>query len=371
MIDPLDLEIIEIFYQAIGDSTAWLFALGSLVKRFRADHGHLVADLKSPRGGPIFETTGLDATDVARFQSARTQELWAPFEKLLPVGRPALQAEVVSDRIFERSDFYNEVVKPTGGFYAMSYRERRTDDPLQLALCKARRDGEFETSDAQRLGRLLPHLTAAFNLHRKLRVVERKADGLAATLNRLEAGLILLRQSGAIDFINASALRLIEAPEIWLAHARAMEPINAKSLVRLQDVIREVAGGQEPARRRLYLRDSTGGVAGLVVDVELLTRFGFAIEGMPTACVAVFINKIGVPPMIDRGALVQLYGLTPREADIAAILAEGAVPELIAEKTGLTVGTVRFYLKQIYSKLGVSSQASLIATIQSCAMIRK
>src|SRR5215475_12408669 len=55
--------------------------------------------------------------------------------------------------------------------------------------------------------------------------------------------------------------------------------------------------------------------------------------------------------------------LTPRERDILNLLCEGLSDRAIAEQLVLSVGTVKWYNKQIFAKLGVNNrvQATLAA----------
>uniref|UniRef100_UPI0026276BA7 helix-turn-helix transcriptional regulator n=1 Tax=uncultured Jannaschia sp. TaxID=293347 RepID=UPI0026276BA7 len=57
------------------------------------------------------------------------------------------------------------------------------------------------------------------------------------------------------------------------------------------------------------------------------------------------------------------YDLTPREADVAMALAAGARPAEIAQALGLTVGSVRIYLKRIFAKTGTDGQGPLISLL--------
>lgn len=52
--------------------------------------------------------------------------------------------------------------------------------------------------------------------------------------------------------------------------------------------------------------------------------------------------------------------LTPREIDILAGMVEGSSNREMAEELVLSVGTVRWYTKQIYSKLGVHSRKDAV-----------
>src|SRR5205823_5409743 len=57
--------------------------------------------------------------------------------------------------------------------------------------------------------------------------------------------------------------------------------------------------------------------------------------------------------------------LTQRELEILRLIAEGLNNQAIAGRLFLTLGTVKWYLKQIYSKLGVSSRTQAIAAVRA------
>lgn len=64
------------------------------------------------------------------------------------------------------------------------------------------------------------------------------------------------------------------------------------------------------------------------------------------------LNKLEQSHMIDK--------LTPREKELFQFLTEGATNREIAERLALSEGTVRVYLTNIYSKLGVNTRAKAI-----------
>lgn len=56
----------------------------------------------------------------------------------------------------------------------------------------------------------------------------------------------------------------------------------------------------------------------------------------------------------------QLVRLSPRETEVLELIASGYVNKEIAERLGLTIQTVRSYLKTIYEKLHVHSRAEAV-----------
>lgn len=68
-------------------------------------------------------------------------------------------------------------------------------------------------------------------------------------------------------------------------------------------------------------------------------------------------------PFIDVGRLKAdpLGGLTPRERELLASLASGLTNAQMAERLEISLNTVKFHLKNLYDKLGVSNRAQAVA----------
>ena len=57
------------------------------------------------------------------------------------------------------------------------------------------------------------------------------------------------------------------------------------------------------------------------------------------------------------------YDFTPTEAEIFALLGDGFSPAEIAQQRNTAVDTVRWHIKHIYSKMGVSSRGGFFINI--------
>jgi two-component system nitrate/nitrite response regulator NarL len=68
-------------------------------------------------------------------------------------------------------------------------------------------------------------------------------------------------------------------------------------------------------------------------------------------------------PFIDVATLVAdpFAGLTPRERELLAALAGGATNAQIAKELSISLNTVKFHLKNLFDKLGVSNRAQAVA----------
>ena len=71
----------------------------------------------------------------------------------------------------------------------------------------------------------------------------------------------------------------------------------------------------------------------------------------------------------DGRADSQTGELTPREAEIAALVARGLISRDLAERLGLAEGTVKVHLRNMFRKLGVSNRAELAAYAQRVGIV--
>jgi DNA-binding NarL/FixJ family response regulator len=77
------------------------------------------------------------------------------------------------------------------------------------------------------------------------------------------------------------------------------------------------------------------------------------------------INENGAARSQPTQAIEKL--LTPREAEIARLVAAGLSNKQIARKAGIAEGTVKIHLHQAYQKLGIANRAALAVMVSSDA----
>ncbi len=176
-----------------------------------------------------------------------------------------------------------------------------------------------------------------------------------AVLERLDTGVILLDAAGHPAFINARASRIVAAADGIAADATGVSAAGAATRA-LRAAIAAVAAGHVPSRR-IYL-ERPSGLAALVVTVIPLDGID---DGAPR--VALFIIDPAAPVRIDTHALGAAYGLTPREASIAALLTRGADVAQAAGTLGIGVSSAREYLKRVLDKTGARRQANLVRLV--------
>jgi DNA-binding CsgD family transcriptional regulator len=104
---------------------------------------------------------------------------------------------------------------------------------------------------------------------------------------------------------------------------------------------------------------TTGG-AGLVIAAYQLGGIdGILLQARPVTT---------EPPLHPR-LLVDTYGLTISEAEVAVLLAGGLDLEEIGQMRSVLTGTLRAQLRSIYAKVGVEKQSQMTAAIWRLASV--
>lgn len=87
-----------------------------------------------------------------------------------------------------------------------------------------------------------------------------------------------------------------------------------------------------------------------------------ALARRPGGPFALLFLSRGTSPL-KRDELCQLFNLSPSEAELVRLLAQGLTPAMCAERRNVSLPTVRTQLKNVYAKAGVSSQAQLMSLV--------
>ncbi len=358
------LNVIEQLNQTVLQPETWPVALANAVSLLGGDHAILFTNRESAAAIPFGVYAGLSEQDIERFASPVAKRLCQPMEQLLIPGTVTSSADCFSDPEFERSEFYNEIIRPANGFYSLSFQEERPDLAFHFSICRPRGLGTFTTDEAHELEILLPHMTVALQLRQRLQISEYRSRGLAEALSGLDEGAIILDRSNRPLIVNARAARILEQGD-GLSFASGRLRASTDALTdKLCDAIAVAGASTTKEGQRLHLPRLAPRLP-LLLNVIPVWRLQAHESGLGAPSVLIFIREPDIRPDIDRTALEDIFRLTPRESEIAALLADGASAGVIATKLDLTVGTVRFNLKRVFRKTGTHSQTALVALARS------
>ena len=191
----------------------------------------------------------------------------------------------------------------------------------------------------------------------------RVATGAVASALSTAPGLLMFDASNVLVSANVEANQWLDdlhaaydGAETWRELLPDRSPNDLRSAIPIVPLLaraRAVAAGIDEGPARLRLRDRKG--RWLVFHASCLTG-GFA-DGAVTVVVEP-AKSTDVAPIV-----IEAYGLSPRERDVVRAIARGLSTPDIAAELFLSAHTVRYYIKSVFEKVGVSTRGELVAKL--------
>jgi DNA-binding CsgD family transcriptional regulator len=255
-------------------------------------------------------------------------------------GRAVRMSDFLSRPRFHDLGLYQEFFRRLGLEHQLSIR-LPADEPLMVVVNVNRGRSDFSRRDRLLMELLRPHLVQAYQnaeaateLRRGLALLDHAADGAGR-------GLVILNPAGRIRY----ASRLAEQ---WLGRyfpGRRPGPDRLPPAVRDWVAAQEAAlgAGDDAPRPREPLVAYGKGVRLVVRLVFEVGRRLLILEEQPR--------------QVSRRAL-EAHGLTRREAEVLAWVAEGKTNPEIGAILGLSPRTVGNHLARIFARLGVETRTA-------------
>lgn len=112
-------------------------------------------------------------------------------------------------------------------------------------------------------------------------------------------------------------------------------------------------------------------IALAIANAELADRLAALLADVPGLRLAAPGEAADVELTDDRSAsLDEVVGLTPREVEVLALLAEGASNKLVARRLGISVHTAKFHVGSLLDKLDATGRTDAVAHAARLGVIR-
>ena len=225
-----------------------------------------------------------------------------------------------------------------------------------------RRDG-WSAGRLRMIESLLPHLRLFVRLRQALVDAQVFGSSLAALLDGMGSGVFGLDGSGRIVSANARACQFLSEGGSLTEVDGFLHAASEEEDAALQRVL---AGAMPPIGCAAASGSTTVGTAAGRRVLLHATPTRKAGGGALQPRIAVLVQAVDLErrPRVDPAVAAHALGLTAAESEIAALLAEGRTVRDVAAATGRGESTVRWHVKHIYAKQGLSRQAELIRLLQ-------
>lgn len=216
----------------------------------------------------------------------------------------------------------------------------------------------FGPRELRIMAALQPHVGRALLVHSRLSEAVRQSVGAGEALDRLQTGVVLLTASGRIIFANRTARTLALTADGFRLDADGPAASDLHETRELRRLLSSAANREQRGGGILRLSRPSLQPALIALVSPLTNSQSLGLGEGPL--VGLFVSDPQSGPALDLETLRATYQLTPTEAYITCSLAGGASLREIAVRHQLTLGSTRWYVKQILHKTGTKSQADLL-----------
>ena len=282
-----------------------------------------------------------------------------------PDGQLIHAPDLYTDKELKTSPAYNEGARLLGTQNGLNVR---FDGPDGLHILWSTADpvatGGWQSAQLQLIEHLLPHIRQFVRIRQTLAGADALGASLAGLLENSRIGVIHLDRGGRVVAANARARDILRRGDGLFDRngtLHAWLPADHDRLQRLLKRALPALWGEPPTSGSMTVKRA-GSRARLGLHINPVSG-GQADFGGRWVTALVLVVDPASRPRIDPVRVATTLGLTPSEGRVAALLAEGRTVHEIAATTGYQESYVRWLLKQVYKKQGVSGQVALVRLV--------
>jgi len=220
------------------------------------------------------------------------------------------------------------------------------------------------------LTELTPFLVRIIRAYMVLAESERRRLIAEYALESSETGVILVDEDSAVMHINAVAAEIIADTQLLGINGRRLFARHPVEQQVLKQHVRTKAREQSPTSRPDCYATMALSRHDHHLPVTAVIR-----PGPPYAPISAPLRRTAVIVLrdpsrrnnLDAADLERLFGLTPAEARLGRLLAEGISTEDAATAIGVSKHTIRSQLQAVFLKTGTNRQGELVRTLLNSA----
>lgn len=181
-----------------------------------------------------------------------------------------------------------------------------------------------------------------------------RRDWLAAVLDELDYGLLLVTESGYVVQANHAARAELDGDHPLRLIGRELRARHSADVVPLQAAVQNAA--LRGLRKLLTLGDDRLRVSVSVVPLGIDHMRG-------DASTLIILGKRQMCESLSVQGYARSHGLTPAETRVLAALCQGVPPAEVAARLGVGIATVRSQIGSIRQKTGADSIRALVRQV--------
>lgn len=364
------LDLVGRIYDAAAEPEFWPSFLERLAEAIQGGQAQIVLYSLEHRHGNLTATARQDPLLKAQYdQYYGALDCWGAHGRHLMRGGNVVTGQMLCpDSVLSSSEFYQDFLRRADAFHQVCgfvYKEENA--AALISTLRPQRVGPFGEEAMQLLRTLLPHLQRALHLHRRIVELGSMANSASAALNRCPFGFLAMDRSGKVLLLNQRAQRILDLNDGLSLSRRGLIARRQEETYRLRGLIRgaiATASGKGLASGGAMLISRPSLRRSFQVLVTPLPQGGSCLYPQQSAA-GVFVTDPESSGAPAAQMLGRLFGLTPAEARLAALLMQGKSLDEAAESFNLSRNTLRSQLRSIFDKTGTKRQGELVRLLLS------
>ncbi|NMO00280.1 helix-turn-helix transcriptional regulator [Gordonia sp. TBRC 11910] len=357
-IDEFSQTVGAIYESAINPAT-WISALERISALFNATATSLISG-RGPSRTLLASTSSAEVQSAYRGHFHQLDYVTESVEQA-PVGLIRTGTTLVapgSDSEFGH-DFLRRFDLRTGLFVPL----HGDPSPVSLLIAGPQANRESESADAIRTGdRLTVHLRHALRTQHALADLHATRTLTADVIDTARHGIIIVRADLQCMQMNHAAEHIVAAGDGLRVHAGRLTAHRSTTDQRLTARLHAATDPADRVGASMICERSTGD-RPYVVHIVPISPHDAATTWdhttITTFALVVLVNPDRIPQP-SSALLIELFGLTTAEADVAlrVLAGDGLAP--IADDLHISTATVKTHLQRIFTKTGTHRQAELV-----------
>ena len=361
-------DLIGRIYDCALDPTLWPDVLVEI--RQALDFEQAALNLQAmPRGTVLLNVaSGIDSPWLERIADYGPEivALWGGLARIVaaPLEEPVLLSEMNPGAVLgdERNRFHEEWHRPQGLVDSAAVGLAKDSQSLAtLSFARHQRCGPIGEPEREGLRRLAPHLRRAITISRLLDAQTVATATFQAVFEVLPTPVLVTDGQLRVLYANAPARALLDRRDpLRLGDGRLAANLPAATQALTTAVAMGAVG--EAALERRGMAIPLRGEDGIARALHVLPLSGGVLRPglVNEAVAAIFVSSTSAAPAPVASLVADLFGLSAKEAEVFALIAQGLAPNEAAARMGIGVATVRTHLSRVFEKSGARRQADLV-----------
>jgi DNA-binding CsgD family transcriptional regulator/PAS domain-containing protein len=361
------LAIIGRIYEAAENPLIWSEVLRLLGNAFGSTvNVFVLSDKKSPLS-EVVVSDGDDLQWEREYDSYyhSTNIVLGRLQPLMTPGLVVSSGDHFADSEILNSEYFQDFLRRRDVFYLLGGVVSSTPTSNALfTLARSRKRHPWTSAEKEVMSSLMPHLQRAARFSSYFATIQQEHDEI---LNRLPMGIIVLNESGKVEFLNRAAEVIVRKKDGLCCDANGIHAVDPTQSAHLRALISNArltaAGKAAVGGGSMSVTQTLSGRPLSVLIAPMMPSAASPLSHSPR--VAIFITDPEAPQPTNIERLAGMFDLTPAESRMAGQLLEGKSVIEAADALGITQQTARVHLKRIFGKTYTNRQSELMRLLLS------